>query len=167
MSDCVSDCDRTLAWLLAAGPEEFGAPPTALSEHLETCVACLGRARRLEMGVQALSASLGDLDLPFGEERAVELAIAHASPSPGGREPDPRAFGRGWSRWWRWAPLPVAATAALLVLARGPADHDVPGAETIRPESAESFSFAVEAPADRRLVVFQTDNPRIRVVWLY
>ncbi len=162
----MTDCDRTLGWLLEVEPGEVGAPPTPLAEHLETCAACSENAETLEAGRLALAASLSDPAVPFSEERAVQIALGRGSTYRAERVSGRWAAG---ARRWRWAPVPIAAAAALLVLTRAPADpgSGSPGAEALRPDAANSFAFAVTAAEDTRVAVFQTENPRIRVVWLY
>lgn len=174
-------CRRTREWLGTADPADLESPPKRQRRHLATCEAC-SRALDGARGAHAmLRRRLGEARSRITADEAVALALPDAGASHAARRPGARLpAGPGW----RLAPVPVLALGLLLwiVWPAGPrpdarrAPRFQGGARPDAPElslsgsssaAAERAGFAVEAPAGSRLAVFETENPKIRVVWLY
>ena len=137
-----------------------------------------------------LGAALERMRPPFDEDEAVAIALegARRGAAKRGRRFDNRAGLRGGLRtglgavaaWlaglgprWRWAVATAAAAAVVVVIALPSHDTIVPNdARFVAPGSAGTASaaadgFSIEAPEEGGMAVFQTNNPRIRVVWFY
>ncbi|MDX1578270.1 MAG: hypothetical protein R3266_07285, partial [Gemmatimonadota bacterium] len=70
---------------------------------------------------------------------------------------------------WRWAAVGLAAAVVAIAILPGRRVPVAPPAAVTmdtRPP-APAPAFAVEATSAARFAVFQTRNPRMRVVWLY
>jgi hypothetical protein len=89
------------------------------------------------------------------------------------RRPGSLAVGR---RWRRWAPIPLAAAAAItaLVLTSGPPGQRLEDAglpAQAGPEAAATTAspggLSVDIPEEGRVAVFETSDPSITVVWFY
>lgn len=160
-------CRRTREWLGTADPADLESPPERQRRHLATCEAC-SRALDGARGAHAmLRRRLGEARSRITADEAVALALPDAGASHAARRPGARLpAGPGW----RLAPVPVLALGLLLwiVWPAGPRP-DAPELSLSGSSSAaaERAGFAVEAPAGSRLAVFETENPKIRVVWLY
>ncbi len=137
----------------------------AWGPHLTGC----GRCRRAAGAVLEGEAALGRALAGLGPRRSAEDILAgidsvHA----------PTTVGRGGRlarRWWLLVPAAAAAVLAVVLL-DGP-ERDPPATATHvtdarsgRAETAEErVEFSIEAPPEGRLVVVETSDPRMRVVW--
>lgn len=145
-------CDDALQALLEAEPSELrGEGESALAAHVRTCPRCAAVAGELVAGEGALA-------------RALEGMAPVAPETEHGR---PRRV------WWRWAaPLAAAAAAAGLLFLQGGDEGTVPfrggpGEGALRGDAGAGDALRVSAPEGRDVVVFETDEPDITVVWLY
>jgi len=121
--------------------------------------------------IERLGRALDAVEPALSEEGAVELAV-HGQPR---RRRTPR-----------WVPIGAGAIGAgalavltLFAIRPGrdaprdsgpmPAIVGTPGPEASAPPGAarEEPEFSIEAPSEGHVVVFQTRNPKIRVVWFY
>jgi hypothetical protein len=134
------------------------------------------RSPEVERGMEGLEAALAAIKPGFDEETAVAIATSRAQQDVVAR-----------ARRLRWS-LPALAGGGLAlwaVVASGPTTR--PPLETIvrvgsrqapstaartdaattgAPEFA-TLAFSITAPDSGRVAVFQTSNPKIRVVWFY
>jgi anti-sigma factor RsiW len=142
-----SDCRHLL---MEADPAELrGIGHSDLAAHLRTCETCRRAARQLLDGEQLLRAALLDLRPHGSAAVAAQAAI--------------RASGRRRRRLFVVVPLMTAAgIAALLLLLLRPGEF-TPG--TPRPLAGPPP--IVEAPSGQDVIVYQTANPDVVVVWLY
>jgi hypothetical protein len=177
-------------FLEASATALAGHGESVVARHVRTCMACQALATRILDETEGLAADLGHLQPRMSEEEAVRVA-REGRATVGGKavadrglptrrrrrsgavdSPDPR---RG--RWW--APVPVAAAAAIaaLVLTAGPRG---PGLEEIGPSGPSAFpgseptvaveslaGLSVEVPVQGRVAVFETSDPSVTVVWFY
>lgn len=154
-------CDDALQAFLEAEPSELrGEGESALAAHVRTCPRCAAVAGELVAGEGALARALE------GMAPVAPGAGDDALPRTPGRE------GKGRPReWWRWAaPLAAAAAAAGLLVIHGGERATIPpgvGEGAARPEAGRGDPFRVSAPEGRDVVVFETGEPDITVVWLY
>jgi anti-sigma factor RsiW len=141
------------AMLTADQTDLDGQTDSPLGRHLRTCARCRAAAERLLRSHQELAAYLatpthrGSVDVA---RRALQAA-AHR----------PRVAGR----LRRALPLAAAAViAGVLVSRRRPSSDQL----TTPVSRFTSAAFSVTAPPGRNLVVLeQSDNPDIVVVWFY
>lgn len=131
-----------------------------------------------QRGAAKLGEALDSLRPSFDADEAVALATRR---SAGSRDRSDRRVPRGFvprRRVLRWAvpalaTVPVvgafwvatrtapAALPAVVHVASLQSPAALPAGET------ESAAFSINAPEDGQVAVFQTSNPKIRVVWFY
>lgn len=138
----------------------------AWGPHLTGC----GRCRRAAGAVLEGEAALGRALAGLGPRRSAEDILAGID---SGRVPTTVGRGRRLARRW-WPLVPAAAAAVLaVVLLDGPPRDGPPATAThvadagsTRAETVEDrVEFSIEAPPEGRLVVVETSDPRMRVVW--
>ncbi len=156
-------CETALERLLdGEGPRVDEAPD--LAGHLSDCTRCRATADRIGQSLEGLALELDATVGPFAEAEAVRLASADRARAPKRRVV--WAFPRLHSRWnWGPAVALVAITALIWVSNRAPTAADAwsPNDPTADIEPV----LSVQAPEGARMAVFQTQNPKISVVWLY
>jgi hypothetical protein len=153
------NCRDAYELLLEAEPADLrGAGDTSLTMHLRSCDRCAARAARI-LGAQAnLAAQLSARRPETPADSAVERAAAGAQHRRARRR-----------LLWRAGPALAAATlAGVLAWRNQGADGRSPTdlGEERQPTSAEP-PILVQAPPDRDVMIFETTNPNIVVVWLY
>lgn len=159
------NCEAARARILEADVQELAQPTDAAwREHLERCPACRAAAERVLEETRALDHALARMGPRMTPEEAVALARRGVVAS-GAR----RSLRVGpWIRR-AWPALPLAAAAALagLLLLR-PAEPRGDRAGLQPPPAAdETMALTVHARDDARMVVFETDDPSITVVWFF
>ncbi len=152
------NCTAARERLLEADAADLrGETDSELSRHLRDCGRCRTAAQAILEQERALARALAAVHPKSTADRAIEAARAG---------PDVIPLGPRWKH--RWAALvPAAAAAALAgILLSGNGTPPV-----APPPSAESAAVAavpvVDAASSDRVVVFNTENPDIVVVWLY
>ena len=171
-------CEAVRERLLEASATALaGRGESAVARHVRSCTACHAVARRILDETEWLGADLERLRPRMSEEEAVRVAFEGQSAALG----RPAAARRAGShdadrRWRRWAPVPLAAAAAIaaLVLTAGPRGQRVEEAGSTTSASAEATvtalsleGLSVDIPEQGRVAVFETTNPSITVVWFY
>ena len=133
--------------MLEAEPAELrGIGSSDLAAHLRACGACRGVAHQLLDGERVLRSALLDLRPDGSAAAAAQAAI--------------RTSRRRWRRL-AFVPLAAAAGVAALLLLR-----PEPFAPGTVPQLAGPPPI-VEAPSGEDVIVYQTANPDVIVVWLY
>ncbi len=138
-----------------AGRGRGGRGVTPLAEHVSECSQCRAVAERILAAQQELADALAAAHPRLDVNEAIQLARAEARRAP---------------RWRvvRRTAVPLAAAAALtalwLVSMREPSKLEPPPRVVTQP--AEPL-LLVQAPADRNVVVFETEDPDVSVIWLY
>ena len=169
------NCEAARERLLEVDLDALG---TDLERHLHECAECRAVAERFRAAEREMERSLGEIGPTLGSAEAVAVAmsgrLAELTDTPvvkTRRQPSPPPGGsRDWKKLVRWAPLPLAAAAALSgLLTSGDPGSRVPtgtGSSMRRTASAPAGgAFQVELPANRRVAVFETRDPTITVVW--
>lgn len=171
-------CETIRERLLEASPAALsGRGESAVARHVRSCEGCHDAASRILAGTERLEAELGRFQPRMGEEEAVRLAFEGRAAQAGepieARRTGSLAVGR---RWRRWAPIPLAAAAAItaLVLTSEPpgqrleeADLPARAAPPAAVATASPGGLRVDIPEEGRVAVFETSDPSITVVWFY
>lgn len=123
-----------------------------LAQHLHTCNRCRGQAQVILDQYVALGTAL--------QGRAPALDPG----DPRWRTALPRP--RAWRRWPVLVPLALAASLAILFVARPRHPGFGPGLPVPAVASAGE-GLDVQGPPGRTVAVFQTDNPNIVVIWSF
>jgi len=138
--------------------EGLGDDPVA--QHIRECSGCAEKARTILRGEASLARALEEA-APFPDlDRILDAA---------GIEP-PEAIplqprGRSWSRSRTGLTLlPLAAAAAIAALFLG-RDPSLPGPPYTPPEAQAGLD--VEVPEGNSVVVLETNNSEITVLWLF
>ena len=169
------NCEAARERLLEVDLDALG---TELERHLQGCDTCQTVAERFRAAEQEMDHSLGEIGPTLGSAEAVAVALsgrlaeltdAPAVPAQRRFWPPPGGS-RDWKRLARWAPLPLAAAAALsgLLMSGGPGS---PAPSDTRPSARRTAippaggGFEVDVPTNRRVAVFETRDPAITVVW--
>lgn len=143
------NCTVALERMLEADLDELaGATDSALSLHLRECDACRQAARRIVAAEGELAGLLAGVTPRRGVDQVARFAERRAR------------------RRWIWRATPLAAAAvlvAVLVARREPVERTLPPTGLPRAESG----IAVEAPSDRSVAVFTSDNSDIVVFWFF
>ncbi len=190
-------CRATLEWLRSADLGALEEPPEEARRHLATCDACASALARTRAALALLRRWMDEAQPRVTADAAVALALSDERDGGIGRAANhaDQRLADSQARRWRLAPLPLLALGLLLWLAwpfgtRPPGRSGGAGRAPDAPASASGTApgshpnapgrpfgsgpsgttddgFAVEAPAGSRLAVFATENPKIRVVWLY
>ena len=155
MNYCTEARDR----LLEADLTELkGEVETDLSLHLQGCTGCRAVAMRLAAQERSLAAALDAARPRMGVEEA--LARAEAESASRGRVltfPLRKA----------WGLVPLAAAAAVAGVLITSSGGQLPG-EPIDVAAVPQASVpTVEASTGQNVVVFNTENPDIVVVWIF
>ncbi len=146
------NCEHASDALLEADLAELrGAGDAPLAAHVRTCERCRTLAGQILDAETARAETLAAERPKRPAHEAAAAAIAAATPS----------------RTWRWrfgAALAAAGIAAvLLVNGGGPSPT-----QTRRPAMASGRPITLlEASPGQHVVVFQTDNPNIVVIWTF
>ncbi len=126
---------------------------TPLAEHVRECERCRAIARRLLAGQAELSGALDSLE----PRHDVQVAMARARAAPSRRRFIPGPF----------AALAVAAAlAAFWLVSKRDGVELEPRAVTAIAQAEEALPL-VQAPPGKNVMVFETENPDIKVIWLY
>ena len=152
------NCEHAADALLEADLAELrGAGDAPLAAHLRTCERCRTLAGRILDAETALAETLAAERPKRPAHEAAAAAIAAASAS------------RTWRSRFRVAALAGAGIAAagiaavLLVNGGGPSPTQTP-----RPAMASGRPITLlEASPGQHVVVFQTDNPNIVIIWTF
>lgn len=123
-----------------------------LALHLRTCHHCRQQARVILDQYAALRTAL--------ERQALELDPADTR----WRALSPQ--GPAWRRWQVLLPLALAASLAVLVVARRP-QPSLPTNTPVPVLATGGAGLEVQGPPGRTVAVFQTDNPNIVVIWSF
>lgn len=151
-------CDAVRELMLVCDPEDLHVDGTSeLSTHLRDCAACGRVASRILMGQQALDEALASLGpRPAGQPASVGM---------------PASSLRRVTRRWRALPLAAAAGLAALLIGRTLLDRPVFDAPVPGPGARAAVGPAdrliVLAPEEGQMVVFETSDPSVTVVWFY
>lgn len=146
--------------MLEAEPAELaGTAATPLAAHIRGCARCGPVAKRLLEGQEELAGAL-DRKRP---RVPVEEALRQARQAP---------EGRGRPTWFAGGAAATLAAAAILavLLLTGPEPPDGEpwaGGGEIALIEREQPAPAVEAPEGRNVMVLDTGNPKMRIVWVY
>lgn len=143
------NCTECRDRLMEADPAVLrGTDGSEVAAHLNACASCRAIAHMLLDEETRLQEALDTL-APGGVVDAAATAAARES--------------RSRRRRRRWTALaPVAAAAGLVALLLGGGDDPPPPSDAFRPASPP----LVETSA-QHVVVYQTSNPDIVVIWLY
>lgn len=146
----MTDCTEARELLLDADLETLnGAGQSDLARHLSRCVGCRALAERVVRAEATVADALAGIN-PTKSTDALVAGARRAGPT------------------YRWKPLrvalPLTAAAALATVLLWPRHAAWPGAPRPTPEPPR---LAVEAPPGVNVAVFQTNNPKITVIWLY
>ncbi|MEN8374013.1 MAG: hypothetical protein ABFS34_01035 [Gemmatimonadota bacterium] len=164
-------CLRAERWVLEARPAELAEAPEWVTRHVAECRACSAALSAARQAHGLLAASLERATPRLSADDAVRMALKGYSRSSRREAVEERGATRApATRWWRVAPASLAALALAVLLwpsgsvapPTGANLFGPPGQSADRPEA-----FAVEVAGGARVAVFQTHNPKIRVVWLY
>lgn len=140
-------CSECRHLLTEADPGELrGIGNSDLAAHLRACETCRGAARQLLDGEQLLRAALLDLR-PHGSAAVAAQAAIRAS----------------HRRRRRFVLVPLMAAAGLTALLLLRPGEFTPGT----PQQWAGPPPIVEAPSGQNVIVYQTANPDVVVVWLY
>lgn len=144
--------------MLEAPPEALaGADDSALARHLGACEACRARADRILAATRALADAIDAMGPTPSADEAVRSALGRRA----------RARSRRGPGAWIAIPLAAAAAVAGLLLLDGGPRPGAPGATSLPDRAAVEPGFRIDVPPDRRVAVFETPDPEIRVVWFY
>ncbi len=143
------NCTECRDRLLEAAPAVLrGEDVSDVAPHLDRCASCRAMTQLL-LDQQARLADALNALAPAGAADVAALAAARKSRSQRQRR-----------RWVMLAPIAAAAGLAALLVAGG---DDVPP----RPGSTTPPSPPIIEATDQNVVVYQTNNPDIVVIWLY
>lgn len=126
---------------------------SALNKHIRLCPACRALAERILQGELALRRALGAVRPQVDLDRVVTPV--------GGSPPRSRKL------WTRAVPALAAAGLAGLVLSQIPMVRDHAGPVGHVPIEALPPTPTVEPPPGRSVVVFETDDRDIVIIWFY
>lgn len=170
-------CENVREALLDATADALaGHGESSVARHLRACAACRELAGRIVDETGRLAAELETLEPRMTEEEAVRIANqgrAEAEIQPVGARTRHR-------RWWTSLPVAAAAAIAALLLTEGPrrpgsvasGDGPSPAPEAaVAPDGAAAEEplprLSVDVPEQGRLLVFETSDPSVTVVWFY
>ncbi len=145
------NCETARERLLEADLTELQAEGD-LALHLQNCESCRRRAQLILDQYAALRSAL--------EQQAPGLDPADRR----WQRPLPRR--PAWRRWPLVLPLALAASLAILLVAR----RHQPGLEPVMSVPTIALGgpgLDVQGPPGRTVAVFQTDNPDIVVIWSF
>ncbi len=142
------NCDVIRERLLDADPAELRAETGSdVSRHVATCPSCREAAGRLLQATETLGHVLDAVQPRLPVERALTRAAWAV---------------RRRRRWW-WAAVPALAAAGVAAVLLVSGNGTV---ATYQP-SASSSPPVVQASPHQNVLVYNTENPNIVVVWLY
>jgi hypothetical protein len=124
-----------------------------LSKHIRLCVGCRGVAERILREELSLARVLSEVR----PRVALERALADQRRTPGGRR----------RIWTRVVPALAAAGLAGVLLTRAPVIPMGGRPPMSFPADALPQTPTVDPPLDRNVVVFESDNPNIVIIWFY
>lgn len=152
-------------------PELRGEGEGPLCRHLDTCARCRAAADTILAAEEELDGALRSLGPRLDEDAAVELARRQGP----ARRPEPARS------WWKVL-VPVASAAALAGLLylgsleperrphRPAARSPVPAASAPGldgPGDRTAVQLAVEVPEESRVMIVETRDPSVTVVWFF
>ena len=142
-------CTEIHDQLLEAAPSELrGEGESAVAQHLRSCPRCRQLAERIVAEESRLQGALAALEPRQPVDDAVRTAVRQAR--------------QRRRRRWIVASGLAAAAVAVVALWQGGRSALPPAA----PPTAMAQPF-VQTSADQNVIVYQTANPDIVVVWLY
>jgi len=142
-------CTEIHDQLLEAAPSELrGEGESAVAQHLRSCPRCRQLAERIVAEESRLQGALAVLEPRQPVDDAVRTAVRQAR--------------QRRRRRWIVASGLAAAAVAVVALWQGGRSALPPAA----PPTAMAQPF-VQTSADQNVIVYQTANPDIVVVWLY
>lgn len=123
-----------------------------LASHLQTCEGCRRRAQVI-------------LDQYAALRGALERQVPRLDPAdPRWRTLSPQR--PAWRRWQVLVPVALAASLAVLVVARRN-QPSLPLNPPVSVLAATGGGLDVQGPPGKTVAVFQTDNPNIVVIWSF
>jgi anti-sigma factor RsiW len=151
------NCDVALERMLEADPDELaGRGDSELALHVAGCARCGAVAAELLAGQETLAAGLRSLE----GGRDVEVVLDGVRRAAARRRRRRRLLSR--------VAAPLAAAAALALLVVGDRGSQVRPQASLPPRAAVSRpEQTVRLAPNTNAVVFETDNPKITVVWFY
>lgn len=159
------NCDVARKRIVEADIEELERRSgSELGEHLAHCSRCRAAAERVLEETRELNRSLARVGPRMTVEEAVALATTAAGTSEAARVRRPPAWVR---RAWPALPLAAAAALAAILLLRPDGRGGREAGLEPPPPTDETMALTVHAPDDARMVVFETDNRGITVVWFF
>jgi hypothetical protein len=126
---------------------------SALSKHIRLCAPCRTMAGRILRDELALARVLSEVPPRVEVERALLDKR--------------RAAMLRRRRWTRLVPALAAAGLAGVLLTQAPILPIGGGPPASLPAEVLPVTPSVDPPSDRSVVVFETDNPNIVIIWLY
>lgn len=152
------NCDAVRELMLVCDPEDLHVGGASeLAAHLRDCPACGQIASRILAGQQALDDALAALGPRSpGDEASAGI----------------RASSHRWATR-RWRALPLAAAAGLIAMLFGRALLDRPASDAPAPGPSARAAIGpadrlvLRAPEEGQMVVFETSDPSVTVVWFY
>jgi hypothetical protein len=149
--------------ILEANPGELrGAEETDLVAHLAGCKECRAAADRIVAMEAGLGGWLGEVERGHGSTRG-------APPVMGGGDIHPGAvrIRRRRTFWTVFFPAAAAALVGLFLYEGGPAGENDPVTSLISQGVAAGLPPLVESSPGKNVVVLETQDPKITLVWLY
>ena len=155
----MSGCNRSLDYLLEAELGELeGRADTAIGQHVRDCERCRQKAQKVLDSIASLDAALATVPDGFDANAVLKRA---RSPETGVRAATLSPLRH---RWRHFAAVALAASiVGLLVL--GNRDEALPG--TALPPRVSAGLPIVEPSSGQNVVVINTDNPDITVLWFF
>ncbi len=150
------NCREAYELILEADPADLRAEADApLARHLRTCDRCAARAALILAAQARLAGALSARRPRMPTEPAVPAAAPRARHLRGRRR-----------LAWRAAPALLAATLAGILIARS-GDRPPAREQRVDPSVEPAPPTVAQTPSGRNVVVYETDNPNIVIVWLY
>lgn len=148
------DCDTASELLLEADPAELaGRGESELAMHIRGCARCRATTASILSAQDRLAAALDELGPRTEVGEALRLLRAR------------RQAAVRRERAWRWGPVAAAAVIALaMVLESLPAGRLTGEGAVAAPVAAEPL---VEAATSASVMVFETGDRSVKVIWFY
>ena len=148
------NCTEARNLLLEAELAELhGEGESEVARHIHECARCRTMAQEIVEQEGALAEALA----------GVRPGVSAATAADEARTPEVIPLPRWRRRWTALIPAALAATIAGILLTGSGTPPAQPAAET----AAVAAVPVVDAASSERVVVFNTDNPDIVVVWLF
>jgi anti-sigma factor RsiW len=175
------ECHKSIEMLYESDPAELrGDEVSELGSHLSECPKCKRAAERILAMDAGLGGWLGELEarqnardegsaVTGRSSHETEGRLGSACPSPVG-EGVHRTAGRPAPRrifWTAFLPAAAAVLAGLLLVDGREGGTDLPTFPLTSQARAAELPPLVEAAPGKNVVVLETQNPKITLVWLY